>query len=225
MCGRIAQFFTLDDLYRAYDLIQTETVCDIAPRYNIARLQTCLAVRAHEDGNHLEEALFELVPAGWSKPLKDKTFSTFNARAETLHETQSFAPLWRAGQRCVVPVSGFYEWPRPARKGQAPYYIAAADGPLLHLAALWSHWRGTDGAPRLTLAIVTTEANGLLAGIPHPRCPVALDPREIDAWLIGDTETAASLLKSPADTLMQARRVSSFVNRVGHEGEACLSAA
>jgi len=31
----------------------------------------------------------------------------------------------------MIPVPGFYEWPRPKKRGQAPYFVHGADQPIL----------------------------------------------------------------------------------------------
>ena len=53
-----------------------------------------------------------------NKPLDFKA-SMFNARAETLQEKASFKRPFRS-QRCLVPISGYYEW-----KDKQPYYVHA----------------------------------------------------------------------------------------------------
>jgi len=50
-----------------------------------------------------------LVPAWWSRPLKQLRLATFNARAETV----AIKPMFRdsfARRRCLMPASGYYEW-------------------------------------------------------------------------------------------------------------------
>lgn len=228
MCGRFSQHYTWEDMHRAYSLVESAPATNMEPRYNIGRFQSCDVVIAGDDGNHVHRALFELVPFWFKKPLKEKKFTSFNAKMEGLisSETKSFAPAWKQGKRCILPVSGFYEWPRPAKKGQAPFFVHAADGPLLHLAGLYSRWKDAErGEERITMAIVTCEPNALMKSIPHHRCPVTLTDAEIEPWLTGDNETAQTLLKTPGDDLMAAYRVSPYVNKIGNEGPACVAEA
>lgn len=53
-------------------------------------------------------ASYGLVPRRHIPP-QVRPWDTMNARAETLDERRSFAGAWRAGQRCLVPLLGFYE--------------------------------------------------------------------------------------------------------------------
>jgi putative SOS response-associated peptidase YedK len=50
-----------------------------------------------------------LVPRWWSKPLKELRAATFNARSETV-ETKSFFRDAFKRTRCLIPMSGYYEW-------------------------------------------------------------------------------------------------------------------
>jgi len=54
------------------------------------------------------------VPAWWSKRLKELRLATFNARAETV-ETKPFLRDVFKRNRCLIPVSGYYEWHYPDR--------------------------------------------------------------------------------------------------------------
>jgi putative SOS response-associated peptidase YedK len=59
-----------------------------------------------------------LIPAKTADPDAFKIFSTTNARAETILEK----PIWKEPfqhSRCLVPVSGFYEWVRPESRPEA----------------------------------------------------------------------------------------------------------
>jgi putative SOS response-associated peptidase YedK len=65
--------------------------------------------------------------------------ATFNARAETIDFRDEFKRT-----RCLIPMSGYYEWQAPS--GKQPWYFTARDGsPLLTAAGLWDEWkdRGT----------------------------------------------------------------------------------
>jgi len=50
-----------------------------------------------------------LIPRWWSKPLKEMRVATFNARAETVQEKPFFRDAFRRN-RCLMPISGYYEW-------------------------------------------------------------------------------------------------------------------
>ena len=102
-------------------------------------------------------------PAGGRKPI--------NAKCETVRDLPSFRDAYRS-RRCIVPVDGFFEW--KAIKGQRakqPYAIDMKDGSPFGLAGIWENWKEhTSGEWIRTFAIITTEANELVADI-HNRSP------------------------------------------------------
>ena len=80
-------------------------------------------------------------------------------------------------RRCILPVDRFYEW--KAIKGQRakqPYAIAMQDGSPFGIAGLWENWKDSDSGEWIrTFAVITTDANELVAGI-HDRMPAILAP-------------------------------------------------
>lgn len=130
----------------------------------------------------------ELILARWglvpfsAKDLDEvKGLSTINARCETI----TTAKMWREPvkkRRCLVPVSAFYEWPKPAREPKQPYAFELVNGKPFAFAGLWDAWKDHSGHWLQSFAIVTTEANEIMSRI-HPRMPVILHARDYDRWL------------------------------------------
>ena len=68
--------------------------------------------------------------------------------AETVATKPAFRDAFARGQRCIVPVDGFYEW-KKLSTGKQPYAIVGADGLPLALAGLWERWNDrTTGETR-----------------------------------------------------------------------------
>ena len=110
-----------------------------------------------------------------------KGLSTINARSETITK----APTWREPfkkRRCLVPVSGFYEWGKFANPPKQPYAFELSNSGTFAFAGLWDACKDREGHWLQSFAIVTTEANELMAPI-HPRMPVILHARDYDRWL------------------------------------------
>jgi SOS response associated peptidase (SRAP) len=82
---------------------------NLGQRYN-GRPTAPIDVVTERDGKReLVPMRWGLVPRWWSKTIKDVKVATFNARAETV-ETK---PFFRDGfkrTRCLISVSGYYEW-------------------------------------------------------------------------------------------------------------------
>ena len=151
--------------------------------YNVAPTTYQPIIRQSRETGDREMVLarWGLVPF-FTKDLADvKGLSTINARAETITK----APTWREPfkkRRCIVPVNSFYEWPKEGKPPKQPYSFELANGNLMGFAGLWDAWKDTQGHWLQSFAIVTTEANELMASI-HPRMPVILHSRDYDRWL------------------------------------------
>jgi len=101
----------------------------------------------------MADARWDLVPRWWRQPLDKKTFSTSNARAESLRTTRSYRHLLENG-RCVVPVDEFYEWTGPKGHKTKHAFRSSGGGPVL-LAGLYDRWQ-KDGETLLSCTIITT---------------------------------------------------------------------
>ena len=151
--------------------------------YNVAPTTHQPIIRQSKDTGERELILarWGLVPF-FTNNIKDiKSLSTINARSETITK----APTWREPfrkRRCLVPVSGFYEWPKLGNPPKQPYAFELTNGSTFALAGIWDAWRDREGHWLQSFAIVTTEANELMAPI-HSRMPVILHPRDYDRWL------------------------------------------
>jgi putative SOS response-associated peptidase YedK len=113
-----------------------------------------------------------------------------NARAETVATKPFFRQAFQT-KRCLVLADGFYEWQRTST-GKLPYRVALKTGEPFAFAGIWS--LGQDGRrrPWSTFAILTTEANRLVAQI-HHRMPVILHPEDETTWLNPETSPTQAL--------------------------------
>jgi putative SOS response-associated peptidase YedK len=104
-----------------------------------------------------------LVPSWWSKPRKELNLATFNARAETVAEKPFFRGAFKRN-RCLILVSGYYEWQDTA-DGKQPWYFTARDGsPALTIAGLWDEWPDKETGTLLnSCTMIITEPNKFVA--------------------------------------------------------------
>ena len=109
MCGRFAQVFEDKDVSRIEQILRASINADdlLIDSFNIAPTQDALVCESGEDESNLTRARFGLTPS-WAK---DSSISAkmINARSETVHEKPAYKGLVDR-QRCIVPMSGFYEW-------------------------------------------------------------------------------------------------------------------
>lgn len=219
MCGRMNQDDDLSAVYR-------ELVGEPFPgeaNFNTAPTETVWIVRPERGGQALEAAPTQwwLTPY-WAKARKPR-YAAFNARAETLRESRTFAEPFRR-RRCVVPVSGFYEWRRSAA-GRQPFYVRAMEGSLL-LGGVWDRWRSREGSEVVeSCAVVTTAVSPGLAFL-HDRQPLMLGRSEVARWLQRASDAAAldDLLTARLPMALTATPVSDYVGDPRHKERRCLKA-
>lgn len=237
MCGRFTYLYTWRQLHRLLGLTTSVEVA-LTPRYNVAPTQQAPVVRTGAGGQR-ECAMLRwgLIPA-WAQDAAIAS-STINARAESLTQRPAFREAARS-RRCVVPVSGFYEWARSAgSRTKQPHYVTlvsggAANGPgeggsIMLMAGLWESWRDPKVAaaqPLETFTIITTPPNALMARL-HDRMPAILTSAGVDQWLapgpLGDAALQALLTPYPEEGMVSTP-VSTRVNSPRHDDLACLHA-
>jgi putative SOS response-associated peptidase YedK len=125
-----------------------------------------------------------LIPS-WSKDDEIRKY-TLNARIETIDEKPSFKNS--INKRCLIIANGFYEWQWLDSKGKnkEKYEIGIGNDELFSFAGIYSQWVDTTtGEIKNTYAIVTTEANELMAEIHNikKRMPVILKQEDELKWL------------------------------------------
>jgi len=206
MCGRFTMATNAEGLaerFRAH--VSTEVA---APTYNAAPSQAQLTIlNDHPDA--IVRAAWGFVPE-WADGRPDVK-PLINARAETVATKPFFRDAFKR-KRCLVLADGFYEWKR-AGKSKVPYRIALKTEAPFAFAGIWSTVHDAQGEVQPTFAILTTEANDLVAQI-HNRMPVILREQDEKDWLNPSLALDAAqtlLVPFPADRLMM-YEVSSKVN-------------
>jgi len=187
MCGRFTRYYTWEQIWRMYNLIPAGSIPNLRSRYNVCPTDPVDVVLSANDGRQLrfEEMRWGLVPHWWNQPLKELKLATFNARAETVETRPFFREAFKSN-RCLMPVSGYYEWEDTA-DGKQPHYFTARDGsPVLTIAGLWDEWVDPSGSarPLRSCTMIITEANEFVAEV-HDRMPELLKPEQFDDWLSG----------------------------------------
>jgi putative SOS response-associated peptidase YedK len=213
MCGRFTQAYTWEQLVALYRL--TIPPVNTQPSYNVCPTDPIDMILATEDGSHgFARARWGLVPYWWSKPLKQLP-ATFNARSDGVATKPMFRDAFKK-RRCVVPMSGFFEW-RQMDDGKQPFFISAADSGVLSCAGLWDNWKNREkGETVRSATLIVTEANPFMSQI-HDRMPVFLTPDKLDQWL--DGTGGVELLTSADPGTLRAWPVSRRVNSSKAEKE------
>lgn len=215
MCGRIANTMKPGCLREQFNEALAANVLDepnLLPRYNLPPTGYLPGIRLNDDGQQQWEIFrWGLIPR-WAKHdrIPDRTF---NARCETAAEKPTFREAWKK-RRCVLPISGYYEWTGPKSHKQ-PFYFHQKDASPLLLAGLWETWRHEDTVVE-TCTVLTQASVGKLSNY-HHRMPVLLNHSETKAWLTGPTEMAQALIQKTRTDILDIHPVSKEVNNVRND--------
>ncbi len=113
-------------------------------------------------------------------------------------------------QRCIIPVTGFFE-PHTSRKKKYPFYIHRKDDGIMSLAGIY-----TVIGPYITFAILTKKASPLFEKIHNvkKRQPVILDFENEKYWLdesLTKDQVKELMTKTYSEDLLDAYTVSKDV--------------
>jgi putative SOS response-associated peptidase YedK len=211
MCGRATYKLTWEEIVALYRLTLDQPPMNTRARYNVCPTTTIDTILDQDGKRRLERMRWGLIPSWWSKPLKEMKLATFNGRAEPVSTKPMFRSAFKRN-RCLIPVSGYYEWQHTAAvKQPQPRYFTARDGsPALTIAGVWDEWKDkASGEPVKSCTMIITEPNKFVAEV-HDRMPVLLNEKDYEPWLSG--KAGLELLKPAAENVLQKWPVSKRVN-------------
>lgn len=112
-----------------------------------------------------------------------KKSSTANAKSETIYKLPSFRGAANAARRCLVPVTGWYEYRHFAGKTY-PYVIKRIDRDGFTFGGLWER-REFNVQEVTTYNVLTTTPNKLAAAVHNNglRMPVIIPDALHEKWL------------------------------------------
>lgn len=149
-------------------------------------------ITRYNNQNSLRLMSYSLVPS-WSKTAKPK-FTTYNARLdrpakegdrlELIYE----APTWRQpfkSQRCIVPISGFFESCREGgHAGNIVKFSNQDESDLLLAAGVYDRWTDLNTGEIIdSFAILTDDPVAFILEVGHDRQPVFLNLDNAYKWL------------------------------------------
>ncbi|HYG03010.1 MAG TPA: SOS response-associated peptidase [Chryseosolibacter sp.] len=161
----------------------------------------------------------------WVKDLQSGLrlrIQTLNCISEEMFDKASFKDAAKAGQRCLIPCTGFYEWRWMDEKGKTkiPYHIKLKEHELFSLAGLFSKWkdRSTEQS-YYTYTVLTTKANGLMSQIHNSkmRMPVIISRQYEKDWLNQHLtkDDVLAFCQPIDDAMMHAHPISKLITTKG----------
>ena len=223
MCGRFVGAFSAEKLMDEMSNALSEAKMTISfgadsmfsSNFNTAPTHIVPILRNMESSVIADPMQWGLVPS-WSK---DPSVGSklINARSETITEKPSFRQSVPS-RRCIIPMSGFYEWDRTDPKRKVPYFVTREDEHLMLVAGIWTASPALDG--RHTFSLITRESVDDLSHI-HSRSPVELHADDALEWMCNPVPPL-ELFQPEIQPRFIARKVSTLVNSVKNNSASLL---
>jgi putative SOS response-associated peptidase YedK len=198
---------------------------NFAPKFNVSVGQYVPAIRLHEDQSEGVMVRWGLIPS-WVEGTPDgrKRACAHESRIET---SRSCKTAWVNGQRCILPMGGFYCWQLTAAGYRQPYFVRLEDRSAFGVAGLWDRWTSEEDDVIESCALVTVRANELVSQIAGSMSgmPAILRRKDYDLWLRGKPGEAKEALRPYTARWMQAYPVSPRVNSADIDDPTLIRAA
>jgi putative SOS response-associated peptidase YedK len=182
-----------------------------AAHFNVAPPQRLPAIRWHAGSTEATMLHWGLIPE-WAqgKPQGSPTAST---DVNQLHSKLYRAP-WLEGQRCLIPIMGFYLWRMTPARHRQPFFFSLDHRSVFALAGIWDrsvHEANDDVIE--SCAVLRVPGNPLILGTTGlPYMPAIIRRKHYQTWLRGTPVEAMAVLQSYSARWMHAHAVTPRVN-------------
>jgi putative SOS response-associated peptidase YedK len=217
MCERLV-IANQDAVEREFPLLHTWW--RFAPSFNVSTRRTVPVIRLHEGESEGVMMHWGLIP-DWAEGVARKACTT-HASSEELDRNKAFSGAWWRGQRCILPLSGFYGWQLTPQNYRQPFFARLVNRSVFGVAGLWDRSVNKDDDDVMEgCALLTVPPNPLLAEV-HNTCermPAILYRDDYEPWLRGSTARARSLLRTLPQERMVAHAVSPRINSLKYDDD------
>jgi putative SOS response-associated peptidase YedK len=167
------------------------------PSFNVAPPRRVPAVRRHDGESEGVMLRWGLIPS-WAEGDPTKG-DCAHAASSVLQTSNLSSGAWFNGQRCILPVSGYYSWRRTSAGYRQPYFVQVVARPVFGIAALWDRSVTDDEDDVIEgCALITVPPNALLAEVlgDSTPMPAILRREDYEAWLRATPGEARELLRT-----------------------------
>jgi len=186
-------------------------------RFNVAVTQRVPVARLHEYDTEGVMMRWGAVPAEGEQ--RERRAGAAFVRSDSLLAPHEYRKAWLYGQRCVVPLAGFYTWRRSGSGIWQPFYVRLVNRAVFGVAALWER-SVIDGEDVIdNCALLTVPANPLVGEIedPNRQMPAILHQKDYHKWLTAAAAPAQSLLRPYPLERMVTHPVGPWVNYLQYD--------
>lgn len=190
MCGRY--FFDLDseELRELYKKIQEQARQEEKLAKKIASGEVYPSNHVITiGGNRDNEPVAAVTKWGFTGFRKGQLL--INARSDSVEQKKTFAKPFQEN-RCVFPMTGFYEWDQDKNK------FLFTEGEVMYVAGFYRIHQSDEGIETESI-IMTTDPNNSVSKI-HDRMPLIIEKKDIGSW-IADIDFAKEHIKAEMPAL------------------------
>jgi putative SOS response-associated peptidase YedK len=191
-----------------------------SPSFNVATNRNVPVIRMHDRESEGVMMQWGLIP-DWAEGDARKACAT-HAAADEIERSKLFRGAWFRGQRCILPISGFYGWQLTAEKYRQPFFTRLVNRSVFGVAGLWDRSIVKEEDDIIEgCAIITVPSNPLLAEVHNTtdRMPAILHRDEYEPWLTAPAARARLLLRTHPQDRMVAHPVSPRVNSLKYDDD------
>lgn len=180
-------------------------------KYNVTPRQYVPAIRWHEQQSEAVMMRWGLIPSFAEGREGD---SPPSVEADSILESLLFRSPWLEGQRCILPMSGFYVWQLTNRRYRQPHFVHLLDRSVFGIAALWDRSVTAEDDVIESCSIICVAPNELIVRTANTdgRMPAILRRKDYQTWLRGSPVEAKATLLPYYQSGMQAYPVSPRIN-------------
>jgi putative SOS response-associated peptidase YedK len=184
---------------------------NFASRFNVAAKQYVPAIRWHDGKSEAVMMRWGLIPSAAEGRAGE---SPTAIEADSIMESPIFRTPWLEGQRCILPMAGFYAWQLTNRRYRQPHFIRLLDRSVFGVAAVWDRSVAEDDDVIESCSIVCVPPNDLMIRIANTdgRMPGILRRKDYQTWLRGTPVAAMATLQPYNKSGMQGHPVSPRIN-------------
>ena len=219
MCDR---YVVPDQVMAEREFLPAQAWWKFEARFNVAAQQYVPAIRVYDGQSEGLMIRWGLIPS-WAEgqPPEEPTAC---AEMDRIERSNVYRMPWLSGQRCILPVSGFYAWQLTQGNYRQPYFVRVATRPVFGLAAVWDRSETADGDVIESCSVIRVAANELLAGIANSdaRMPAILRRKDYETWLRGTPAQAKAALRTYNPAWMTAHAVSPRINSTAPDDEGLI---
>jgi putative SOS response-associated peptidase YedK len=167
-------------------------------RFNVAVQQRVPVARLHNKMTEGVMMRWGFVPPPERQQHEDITVGAALVPSDKVLASEDYRRAWLYGQRCVIPLAGFYVWHLAADGVSRPSYVRLVNRAVFGVAGLWERTVLDEGEDVIeSCALLTVPANRLIAEIDDDRqMPAILRREDYEEWLTSTTSKAQSLLRT-----------------------------